>query len=167
MPIKDAKDLPFRPEAYNLKISINAHSNSYKGNLLITGKKLGRPSQRITLTQNHLKVSHAQVFHLGKQGESEVKLSRINHLNSASQVRLHTAQTLFAGNYKIKLEFSGRLSEKNKGLLKKDKSVLENTKQLSAYMPCVEAIDVSPKLSVEFTEWAKPTLNTTPTGLKT
>lgn len=88
-----------KPEIY--RISVRGDSCT----LFIKAKKLPPPSKRITLHQKGLKITSANLTRLDKKGDSALKIIRINHLPTFEQVRLHTNDTLFPGNYTIEIEY--------------------------------------------------------------
>ena len=73
--------------------------------VVIEGRKVGRPSKRISLHQRGLRLKQAKVIQLSKLGPIEHEVSRINHLPSLEQVRLHTAQVIYPGKIQIELEY--------------------------------------------------------------
>src|SRR5690606_2720578 len=97
----------FRPDNYQLHIVPNKKTLTFKGTVTIGGKKVGRPSQRITLHQKELNVTNAVIMKKDKKGDREISVSRIVTHASYDEVRLHTAELLHAGNYHINLEFEG------------------------------------------------------------
>lgn len=73
--------------------------------LEITGQKFGVPNKRIVLDQKGLKVKTAQLTYRQKNKQMQYQVTRINHLPSFEQVRLHTDSPLYPGNYQINIEF--------------------------------------------------------------
>lgn len=71
------------------------------GDLKILGKKLPPPSQRITIVQKGLKINEVKIVKLDKGLRRPMTVARVNHLRKMGQVRLHTKETLFPGNYEI------------------------------------------------------------------
>lgn len=63
------------------------------------------PSQRITLHQKGLKIISAKIFRRDKAGQKEYEIKRINHLPTFEEVRLHTKELLYPGDYEIVLEY--------------------------------------------------------------
>jgi len=96
----------FRPEAYRLKLLVNPRDKTLEGTVVITGKKTGRPSRRLTFHQKKLKVTDAVITYFDKQGSFSHELARINHHKSFQQVRLHSRGMLYPGSYKVKMRFS-------------------------------------------------------------
>lgn len=76
-----------------------------KGLLIISGQKLGRPSKRITLHQKGLKVTDAQIIKHDKKGDLQKEVSRINHLPTFEQVRIHGDEMLYPGKYTLRLSY--------------------------------------------------------------
>ena len=95
----------FRPTAYELTLIADPKTSHLAGNLKIVGRKVGRPSKRITLQQKGIKVSRAIFTKQDKKGERAIAVSRINHHKSFNEVRLHANEILFPGAYKIELDF--------------------------------------------------------------
>ena len=102
----------FEPSMYLLNLESDTHSGRFTGKLTIEGKKTGRPSHRLTFHQAGLKITEAEITHLGKNGETIHDTLRINHLKSFGEVRLHTENQLFPGNYVVKIKYTGVLSER-------------------------------------------------------
>src|SRR5207248_2802469 len=87
----------------------------FKGSVVIRGRKVGRPSQRIVFHQNGLNVLSAKVTKHAKSDEV-VKIDRINNQNSLNEVRLHSSGMIYPGNYTIELEFSGTITRAMNGI---------------------------------------------------
>lgn len=95
----------FRPTTYELTLITDPKTNRLVGNLKIVGRKVGRPSKRITLQQKGIKVSRAMLTKTDKKGERAISVIRVNHHKSFNEVRLHTNEILFPGTYEIGLDF--------------------------------------------------------------
>lgn len=106
----------FQPEHYDLLLDVDPDKLTFTGSVVITGKKVGRPSQRITLHQKGLNITEANIRRSDKKGEKLYEVSRINNQNSYDEVRLHTADKIFPGQYVIMLEFSGKISRNMEGI---------------------------------------------------
>src|ERR1700691_1596255 len=89
----------FQPEHYEIELRIDPRTKKIRGLLVVTGKKVGRPSERLTFHQRSLKVSKATITRHDKKGEQSFKVARINHHASFDEVRLHSDASLYAGNY--------------------------------------------------------------------
>jgi aminopeptidase N len=100
----------FQPEHYDLKLDVDRDAMTFSGTVTIRGKKVGRPSSRITLHQKELKITSAKIVKHDKKGDQEVKVSRINLQKSFDEVRLHTSKEAYAGTYTVTLEFSGKIT---------------------------------------------------------
>lgn len=101
----------FLPESYVLSV------NGNDCRLVIVGKKMPPPSKRLCLHQKGLKIISAKIVRADKRGPVEHEISRINHLPSMQQVRLHTKELLYPGSYQIVLRY--RLSQDKIRQLKK------------------------------------------------
>jgi aminopeptidase N len=97
----------FQPDKYELTLEPDAEKLTFLGSVTITGKKIGRPSQRLTFHQNGLKITSATVVKHDKKGEQSVELARINHHKSSQEVRLHASQMMYPGAYTVTMEFEG------------------------------------------------------------
>lgn len=106
----------FQPSHYNLALDIDPEAMTFTGIVEITGKKVGRPSQRITLHQKDLKITAAKITRHDKKGSEEKNISRINPHKTYDEVRLHSPDMLFPGEYTIELEFSGHITEPMNGI---------------------------------------------------
>jgi hypothetical protein len=103
------KALNFKPLSY--RINKIGDVNSVE----IEGQKLRPPSKRITLNQSSIKVQNAKIIYKYKKGNVEYEVSRINHIKSFGEVRLHTNNILYPGNYVVTLEYSGELDDSSLG----------------------------------------------------
>lgn len=106
----------FVPSHYNLELIPNRDTMKFSGTVTITGQKKGRPSQRLTLHQKGLTVTSAQVTHTSKKGLKEIIVDRINVHKGYDEVRLHTTDGLYAGEYSITLSFNGLITQPMNGM---------------------------------------------------
>lgn len=106
----------FRPISYKLEIEIDREARRFAGKVLIRGRKVGPPSSRITLHQKGLKIEKTKLIKKETSGEQELVIQRINTQKSFDELRLHTKEKLFPGNYKIELEFSGKIDDHMHGI---------------------------------------------------
>lgn len=107
----------FQPKHYELYLNISEDKQTFSGTVSLSGKKVGKPSKRITLHQKALKVSKATVFQKQKDGTyEELVLSRINTQDSYDEVRLHSDKTLYPGEYTLTLEFDGTITDNMDGI---------------------------------------------------
>jgi len=100
----------FQPHHYELNLRLDKGSMTFSGTATIRGKKAGRPSQRITLHGRGLKVSAASIVKHDKKGDQPLELARINLQKSFDEVRLHTSDMVYPGEYTVTLEFSGKIT---------------------------------------------------------
>lgn len=106
----------FRPENYNLDIKIDKSAMSFSGKVVITGKKVGRPSKRLTFHQKDLKITSATITKNDKKGPQDIVVSRVNSHKSYDEVRLHSDNLIYPGNYTIAVEFNGKIRESMHGV---------------------------------------------------
>lgn len=106
----------FKPKHYLLDIKIDDQKQVFSGSVIISGQKTGRPSQRITLHQNGLKITSAHLTKHDKKGDTVLTVDRINLHNSFDEVRLHTKEQVYPGQYTVTLEFSGKITHQMNGL---------------------------------------------------
>lgn len=106
----------FIPENYQLHLQPDSQSLTFTGSVIIKGKKVGRPSQRLTLHQKDLKITKAEVIKHDRKGDTKVNIVRINNHRSFDEVRLHAGAMVYPGNYTIKLEFEGQISRQMNGI---------------------------------------------------
>ncbi len=106
----------FVPTNYNLAITPDKDTMTFAGTVVITGKKVGRPSQRLTFHQNELKITSASVVKHEKTDQRVITVSRINNHDSYNEVRLHSDEMIYPGQYTITLTFSGSITRPMNGL---------------------------------------------------
>ncbi|HVX58411.1 MAG TPA: M1 family metallopeptidase [Candidatus Saccharimonadales bacterium] len=107
----------FQPEHYDIYLALNKEAMSFSGKVVIRGKRIGRPSQRLTFHQKDLKITSARVTKNDKKkGYVDIEIIRINRHKSLDEVRLHAAELIYPGDYEIELQFSGRISENMHGI---------------------------------------------------
>ncbi len=106
----------FHPKNYKLHIIPDKENQTFTGSVVITGKKLQRPSQRLTFHQKGLKITDASITRHDKKGDEEIAVDRINHHGSYDEVRLHSTKMLYPGEYTVRLEFSGKITQPMNGL---------------------------------------------------
>ncbi|HSH56165.1 MAG TPA: hypothetical protein VK983_05085, partial [Candidatus Limnocylindrales bacterium] len=97
----------FQPEHYELSIQLDRAGMKFDGTVTIRGKKVGRPSQRLTFHQKGLNVTSARIIYRDKKGERDIPVVRINHQRSFDEVRVHSDEMLYPGMYEITLVFDG------------------------------------------------------------
>jgi aminopeptidase N len=106
----------FKPKHYELYLDPDRENAVFGGKVVITGRKTGRPSRRLTFHQKGLKIISAGIIKHNKQGSLPIPVERINLQKSLDELRLHTAELLLPGDYEIALEFSGKITEPMHGI---------------------------------------------------
>lgn len=106
----------FQPSQYQISLNPSRNDMRLSGTVTVRGKKVGRPSQRLTFHQNGLKITRATVVKHDKKGDTDVALSRISHQNTLEEVRLHADHLLHAGEYTITMEFTGNITKPMDGV---------------------------------------------------
>src|SRR5579884_3729462 len=105
----------FHPEEYWVSIVLNKVDMTFTGSVKIAGKKVGRPSKRINLHQKELTIESATIVKLDKTDKT-IELQRINTHKSYDEVRLHTKELLYPGDYRVELNFSGLITKSMHGI---------------------------------------------------
>lgn len=106
----------FSPNNYKLELTLDPDNRKFSGKVLISGNKIDRPSKRLTFHQKDLKILSASVVKSGKTGKEEIKLDRINTQNKFDEVRLHSPNLLFPGDYTVEIVFEGKITDPMNGL---------------------------------------------------
>ena len=106
----------FQPDTYQLELRVEPEAMSFTGVVTVTGKKTGRPSERLTFHQKGLTITAASVVKRDKKGDQVISVERINNQNSYDEVRLHAAGKLFPGNYAVTMEFKGIITRNMEGI---------------------------------------------------
>jgi aminopeptidase N len=106
----------FIPEHYSLELQPDREKLSFTGTVTISGRKVGRPSRRITFHQKELTISAATITRQDKKGAVTFPVIRINAQKTYNEVRLHTDEMLYPGIYTITIEFSGMITRPMNGM---------------------------------------------------
>lgn len=106
----------FQPEHYDLFLSPDREGEVFSGTVIIRGKKVGRPSQRITFHQKELKITSATITKHDKKGDRVLKVVRINNQASFDEVRLHVEGQIYPGEYTIEMKFEGKITRPMNGI---------------------------------------------------
>lgn len=106
----------FQPEHYQLTIELDEAAMRFSGRVIITGKKVGRPSKRLTFHANGLKVTSGTITVRDKKGERKVPVSRINHQKTMHEARLHTDTLLYPGAYTVEMTFEAPITKGMTGI---------------------------------------------------
>ncbi len=106
----------FQPQHYILNLAPDRDAMKFKGTVVISGRKVGRPSQRITLHQKDLVVTKVHLIHHTKTGDKEVVVHRTNPHTAFDEIRLHSEHMMYPGSYTISLEFNGVITKAMNGM---------------------------------------------------
>ena len=106
----------FQPENYALAIDLDEKNLSFSGSIVIRGRKVGRPSKRLTFHANGLKITSAKINFTDKKGTREILVSRINSHKSFHEVRLHTDSLLYPGIYEVEMSFDAPITKGMTGI---------------------------------------------------
>ncbi len=106
----------FRPEKYDLNLDIKSDIMEFSGQVIIEGKKTGRPSKRLTFHQSDLKFRSAKILKHDKKGDHEIEVTRINTHQSSQEVRLHSEEMIYGGHYTITIDFYGNITKPMNGI---------------------------------------------------
>lgn len=129
----------FQPSVYKLKLTVDDESKCYRGNLTLIGRKVGKPSHRITLHQKNLKISKAEIEHQTKKAVVEaMSVSRVNLLNGFEEVRIHTKNVLYPGNYTLDLSFSTSIASSATDNLKLLLEAKIKAGEARSWLPCID-----------------------------
>ncbi len=106
----------FQPTNYQLNLAIDKEALSFKGKVIITGQKVGRPAQRISLHQRDLKITSAKLIKQEKSANLDIPVTRTYNHKSYDELRIHTKDPIKTGTYTIEVEFSGTITEHMLGI---------------------------------------------------
>jgi aminopeptidase N len=106
----------FQPDNYNLTVAPDRIAKKAAGSVTITGRKTGRPSQRLTFHQKGLKILSATIVRHDKKGEQSFEVERIHCQKSFNEVRLHAKEMLYPGVYTVTMEFESRVQDSMHGI---------------------------------------------------
>ncbi len=151
----------FHPEKYHLSITIDNQKMIFSGQVIITGKKTGRVNKRFTFHQKDLTISSATIDKLDKNNLVRVPISRINHHNTLNEIRLHSNDLIYPGNYQITMNFSGKINTGLNGIYQaffKDNGVSKTiiTTQFESHyarqaFPCIDEPEAKAIFSLNLT----------------
>lgn len=106
----------FKPVHYVLDLVPNKENMTFSGTVIISGNKIGRPSERIVFHQKELKISNAKITYHSKNGDKEIDIVRINKHNKYDEIRLHADKLLYPGKYTVRISFSGKITRPMNGI---------------------------------------------------
>ena len=106
----------FLPEHYDLTIDLDEAAMRFSGHVVVSGRKVGRPSKRLTFHANGLKVTSGKITFRDKKESREITLKRINLQKSMHEVRLHTDSLLYPGAYTVEMDFEAPITRGMTGI---------------------------------------------------
>lgn len=168
----------FAPSSYDLSLTPDIKSMTFRGSVTIRGRKKGAPSKRLTFHQNGLAITAAAAVRHDKKGDQPVEIIRLNHHNTLHEVRLHSEQPLYSGEYTVTLDFEAPITRGMTGLypcfFQKDgeEHILLATQLESHHarevFPCIDEPEAKATFDLSLTHDAKLTaLGNTPISSQT
>ena len=106
----------FQPSHYQLNLRLDPDGMKFSGSVTIEGKKVDRPSERLTFHQNGLKITSAEIVHHDKRGDKTIAVKRLNAHASFDEIRLHSERTLYPGNYTVTMQFEAAITRPMNGI---------------------------------------------------
>src|ERR1700741_3224855 len=107
----------FKPENYHIELTPDDQNLTFSAYVTVRGKKIGRPSKRLTFHQKDLKFKKVNLYRKLKNGEGElIPITRTNVHKSYDEIRIHTDQMLYPGEYLVHFEYSGVITRPMNGL---------------------------------------------------
>ncbi len=106
----------FQPKHYILELSPNRANMTFKGSVIIAGQKTDRPSKRLTMHQSGLNITSAHLTFHDKRGDHELKIKRINTHKNFQELRIHSSELLYPGQYTVSLNFNGKITAQMNGI---------------------------------------------------
>ncbi len=163
----------FAPQHYDLRLDLNKQDMTFSGEVTVHGKKVGRPSKRLTLHQKGLNVTAATITKIDKGQRIDVPVRRIVHQKSYDEVRLHSDEQLYPGRYELALTFSGSITTQMNGVYPSNFTHEGEKKQLLAtqfeshhareVFPCVDEPAAKATFSLELiTDAGEEVVSNTP-----
>ena len=106
----------FQPNHYDLTIDLDEKNMLFAGKVQISGRKVGRPSKRLTFHSNGLKITSAKITFSDKKCLKEITPDRIHLHKSYHEVRLHSDSMLYPGNYTVEMTFEAPVTKGMTGI---------------------------------------------------
>ena len=106
----------FRPDKYILELNPDKINNTFHGSVIIAGKKVGRPSKRLTFHAKDLKVNNVKVTFKHKGDTTNLEPNRIATHKKYDELRIHFDQLIYPGEYTVEITFSGKITRPMNGL---------------------------------------------------
>ncbi|HSX43459.1 MAG TPA: M1 family metallopeptidase [Candidatus Saccharimonadales bacterium] len=101
----------FQPSTYDVHFDIDETAMRFSGTVTIHGRKVGRPSKRLTFHQHGLTITAATIQKVDKKtGTTELTIARLNSHKSYDEIRLHTTEMVYPGEYVVYMEFTAPIT---------------------------------------------------------
>lgn len=106
----------FVPEHYDVHVTLDRKAMRFSTKVTISGKKVGRPSKRLTFHARHLKITDATITRHDKKGDQTINVARLNLHKKYEEVRLHSDSQLYPGQYTVTMTATGSITTVMQGL---------------------------------------------------
>jgi puromycin-sensitive aminopeptidase len=106
----------FAPKHYIVDLQIDPEAMTFRGSVEISGRKIGRPSKRLTFHQKGLTITSASVAYSSKKEIVSIPIDRLNTHKKFDELRLHSSQLLYPGDYTVSLDFEGTITDAMNGI---------------------------------------------------
>lgn len=106
----------FQPVNYQLELKLDRNAMTFSGTVVVRGRKTGPPSERLTFHQKELEITAATLIKHDKKNDKKLVVSRINNQDSLDEVRIHTEETIYPGDYTVTMEFRGKITDPMNGI---------------------------------------------------
>lgn len=106
----------FHPKNYAIELSIDSDNLTFSGEVVITGQKVGRPSKRLTFHQKGLDISSVTVTKMNKGQSTDIGIARINKHSKFNELRLHSDELIYPGEYVVKISFTAKITKQMNGI---------------------------------------------------
>lgn len=107
----------FRPKNYKIHLTLGSEKRSFTGSVHISGKKIGKPTKRITLHQRGLSIDSVKVTRIDKkQNREEIKPLRIVAHPAYEELRLHFDETIYPSELELEITYHGKITRNMDGI---------------------------------------------------
>ena len=106
----------FHPKNYAIELSLDSEKMTFSGEVIIDGQKVGRPSKRLTFHQKGLNITAVSVTKINKGESVDVNIIRINKHPKFNELRLHSDQPIYPGQYIVKISFNAKITKQMNGI---------------------------------------------------
>jgi len=147
---------------------------TFSGEVIIKGQKVGRPSKRLTFHQKGLNITEVIVTRQNKDSLEDIKISRVNKHAKFNELRIHSDELIYPGQYAISIKFTGKITRQMNGIYPSFfKQGSENKKLLATQFeshhareafPCIDEPEAKATFDLEIiAPQAKTIIANTPT----